>query len=378
MGACGSAYADSAEERSAAKKIEEEIAKASKKDVAQVKMLLLGAGSSGKTTIFKQMRILYGTGFDETARKRFCSVVRRSVIADMQLMLSNLERLGTELSAPLTEEAKEAGRVVMEFDANATIRSFSDEMVANMACLWADAGVQEGYIHRGKLQLHDSFEYNMKNFKSMSSEAWLPTVADVLNVRVRTSGIVEETFIIDGVEFRMVDVGGQRNERAKWIHCFENVTAVIFVAAMSEYNQVLFENESVNRMVESVNLFGKTATEKWLAKVSSMILFLNKSDILEKKLLREKIPIRQPDAGLFLDYEGGEDLGAATEYIKNMYLAAAKVNGDSNGAAATFDRKIYSHVTCATNTDNVANVLAACKEMIHNKSIGDNSLGDNV
>ena len=44
--------------------------------------------------------------------------------------------------------------------------------------------------------------------------------------------------------FRMVDVGGQRSERRKWIHCFENVTSIIFLVALSEYDQILFESEN--------------------------------------------------------------------------------------------------------------------------------------
>jgi len=39
-------------------------------------------------------------------------------------------------------------------------------------------------------------------------------------------------------------VGGQRSERKKWIHCFEDVTAIIFCVAMSEYDQVLHEDET--------------------------------------------------------------------------------------------------------------------------------------
>ncbi len=39
----------------------------------------------------------------------------------------------------------------------------------------------------------------------------------------------------------MFDVGGQRSERKKWIHCFENVTSIIFCVALSEYDQVLLE-----------------------------------------------------------------------------------------------------------------------------------------
>lgn len=44
--------------------------------------------------------------------------------------------------------------------------------------------------------------------------------------------------------FRMVDVGGQRSERRKWIHCFENVTSIMFLVALSEYDQVLVESDN--------------------------------------------------------------------------------------------------------------------------------------
>ena len=84
---------------------------------------------------------------------------------------------------------------------------------------------------------------------------FIPDAQDILRCRVRTTGIVETSFLIDENIFKMFDVGGQRNERKKWIHCFENVTAVIFVAAISEYDQQLYEDENANRMVEALNLF---------------------------------------------------------------------------------------------------------------------------
>jgi dihydroxyacetone kinase DhaKLM complex PTS-EIIA-like component DhaM len=62
----------------------------------------------------------------------------------------------------------------------------------------------------------------------------------VLHCRARTTGIVETAFQIKKDQFKLMDVGGQRNERKKWIHCFEGVTAVLFVAAISEYDQVIY------------------------------------------------------------------------------------------------------------------------------------------
>ena len=151
---------------------------------------------------------------------------------------------------------------------------------------------------------------------------YVASVDDLLRTRVRTSGIVEEVYTIDGVVFVMYDVGGQRNERKKWIHCFDNVTAVIFVVALSEYDQVcilssrsfsilgvysllhlpslssvwtptyvqvLYEDASVNRMVEALNLFDEICNSKWFLE-TAMILFLNKSDLFEEKIaFKEKV-----------------------------------------------------------------------------------------
>jgi guanine nucleotide-binding protein G(i) subunit alpha len=88
----------------------------------------------------------------------------------------------------------------------------------------------------------------------IAAPGYLPSVEDVLRSRVRTSGIVEEIYNISGVDFAIYDVGGQRNERKKWIHCFDGVTAVIFVASLSEYDQVLYEDHSVNRMVRATQI----------------------------------------------------------------------------------------------------------------------------
>ncbi len=53
-----------------------------------------------------------------------------------------------------------------------------------------------------------------------------PTDQDILRSRVKTTGISETTFKIGELTYRLFDVGGQRSERKKWIHCFENVTAI--------------------------------------------------------------------------------------------------------------------------------------------------------
>lgn len=113
--------------------------------------------------------------------------------------------------------------------------------------VWADAGAQETWVRRAEFHIQDALSWYMNEIDRIAAQGYVPSIDDILRARVRTSGIVEESYKIDGVEFVMYDVGGQRNERKKWIHCFDAVTAIIFVAAISEYDQyVVGVNISVN------------------------------------------------------------------------------------------------------------------------------------
>jgi guanine nucleotide-binding protein G(i) subunit alpha len=171
---------------------------------------------------------------------------------------------------------------------------------------------------------------------------YIPNDQDVLRSRVKTTGITETTFIIGDLTYRMFDVGGQRSERKKWIHCFENVTTILFLVAISEYDQLLFEDETVNRMQEALTLFDSICNSRWFVK-TSIILFLNKID-----RFKEKLPV-SPMKNYFPDYEGGPDYAAACDYILNRFVSLNQHE----------TKQIYTHFTCATDTMQIRFVMAA-------------------
>lgn len=174
----------------------------------------------------------------------------------------------------------------------------------------------------------------------------MPNDQDVLRSRVKTTGITETTFIIGDLTYRMFDVGGQRSERKKWIHCFENVTTILFLVAISEYDQLLFEDETVNRMQEALTLFDSICNSRWFIK-TSIILFLNKID-----RFKEKLPV-SPMKNYFPDYEGGDDYAAACDYILNRFVSLNQHE----------TKQIYTHFTCATDTTQIRFVMAAVNGM---------------
>jgi guanine nucleotide-binding protein subunit alpha len=181
----------------------------------------------------------------------------------------------------------------------------------------------------------------------------MPSDQDILRSRVKSTGITETTFVIKNLTYRMFDVGGQRSERKKWIHCFENVTALVFLVAISEYDQVLFEDESVNRLQESLTLFDSICNSRWFTK-TSIILFLNKID-----LFAEKLP-RSPLIQFFPEYKGGNNYDAACQFLLQKFVCL-------NTRADT--KQIYTHLTCATDTKQIEFVMNAVNDIVVHENL---------
>lgn len=330
------------------RRINTEIEKQLKRDKRdarrELKLLLLGTGESGKSTFIKQMRIIHGAGYSDEDKRGFIKLVYQNIFMAMQSMIKAMDLLKIQYAQSSSPQKAE---LIKEIDYE-TVTTFEPPYVSAIKDLWSDAGIQECYDRRREYQLTDSAKYYLSDLERIQDPDYLPTEQDILRVRTPTTGILEYPFDLDSIIFRMVDVGGQRSERRKWIHCFENVTSIIFLVALSEYDQILFESENENRMEESKALFKTIITYPWFQH-SSVILFLNKKDLLEEKIMYSHL------VDYFPEYDGPQrDAIAAREFILKMFV---DLNPDS-------EKIIYSHFTCATDTENIKFVFAAVKDTI--------------
>jgi len=227
------------------------------------------------------------------------------------------------------------------------------ELSSHIKKLWSDPSFQEAYEYRHTFQLADCAKYFFERIDSLvttSTVSYIPNEEDALRVRAPTSGIVECEFSIDTARFRCFDVGGQRNERKKWIHCFDGVPAVIFVVAISEYNQNLYEDETMNRLQEAMNLFDEICNSKWFRQVP-IILFLNKRDLFADKLTRF------PLVDSFPDYVGANTFEEASVWIQNQF----EQKNDEQ------DKQIYTFITCGTDSENMLRVFGSIKDILIRK-----------
>lgn len=341
-------------EHDQSKKIDQQLQREAREQKKEVKILLLGPGESGKSTFFKQMKIIQQNGgYTQEELSPYKSVVWGNCITQIKVILQAMEKLGIAL-----EREDNVARAQVLADCAPSGEAWTNSIAADVKALWADKGVQLCYQHRDKsYQLNDSAAYFFSNIDRFMEPNYLPTNQDVLRSRVRTTGIDEAYFVFDNLPFRMMDVGGQRTERRKWIHCFESVTVVIFCTALSEFDQTLREDGSQNRMKESLLLFDEISNSKWF-RTTPFILFLNKMDLFKEKLERGKeITI------CFPNYTGGNNFEAASKYIQGRFLELKQA-----------PHEIYPHLTCAIDTENIIVVWKVVKETILNTMLGETGL----
>eukprot|EP00298_Acanthocystis_sp_HF-20_P014357 c20741_g1_i3.p1 GENE.c20741_g1_i3~~c20741_g1_i3.p1 ORF type:complete len:349 (-),score=126.59 c20741_g1_i3:10-1056(-) len=309
-----------------------------------LKLLLLGGGMAGKSTIFKQVKRIYNDGFrDSTVRENFKPAIHANVIEGIKVLVHQAQRHGYEFS----QERVTSASAILELSLDTALTPDLGKMIEN---LWKnEQAIQKVYALRSTYPLSDSAGYMLDNLDRIAADGYLPTEEDVVRTRIRTSAIVELAFSIKNVHFLIVDVGGQKGERKKWIHCFEGVQAVLFVAAISEYDQQVPEEPEKNSLLDAIELFANVCNLETFSK-TSMILFLNKSDIFAEKFKAHQADLQT----IFPEYTGGYDVEQGTNFVMEKFISTRE----------NVDKEIYIHVTCATNQNNVQFVFEAVQDIV--------------
>lgn len=366
----------------------------------EVKILLLGSGESGKSTILKQMKIIHQNGYSQEELLMYKTTVYKNLLDCAKAVVGALDKFGLTVDSAnniKTGVAITTDEATAVDDANAILTSSEDSITAvspigsqsyilplsradldiittsiispdpdtvmdpnlanSISLLWAHPMVKKILLERrSEFYIMDSAPYFFNNVRRISDPDYIPSVNDILRARIKTTGIYETRFEMGGLNIHMYDVGGQRSERKKWIHCFDNVTLIIFCVALSEYDQVLLEETNQNRLAESLVLFDSVINSRWF-KRTSVVLFLNKIDVFT-----EKLP-HSPLENYFEDYTGGNDINKAAKYILWRFT-------QTNRAGLN----IYPHLTQATDTSNIRLVFAAVKETILQNSLRDSGI----
>ncbi|KAI8809106.1 G protein alpha subunit [Cladochytrium replicatum] len=349
MGLCKSKEDREKEQQST--EIEKMLDDDARKFKKECKILLLGSGESGKSTIVKQMKIIHQSGYSREELLAYKPTIFKNLIEGIQTIITEVPKMELAFEDAICKTA--AGRLQLLRIENDLSFKLTTEITEDIALVWKSPTIALVMERASEFYLIDSAPYFFDEVQRIGASDFVPTEQDVLRARTKTTGISETRFTMGQLNIHMFDVGGQRSERRKWIHCFEGVTSIIFCVALSEYDQVLLEEANQNRMVESLTLFESVINSRWFLR-TSIILFLNKVDLFKAKLL--KVPLEN----FFPDYNGGPDLPKAAKFILTKFTLAnrARLN-------------IYPHLTQATDTSNIRLVFAAVKVTILQNALKD-------
>ncbi|KAJ3058668.1 guanine nucleotide-binding protein subunit alpha [Podochytrium sp. JEL0797] len=308
------------------------------------KLILLGSGDSGKSTVLKQLRILRGGGFSDDERDAFRMRVWKNIVDSVKMLVDALETLEVDLGMP---ENQASADVISRF---AFESELPDDIIEAIKTLWRDTGIQSVVKRANELPEYIyTSDFYLNDLERCTKPDYVPTDEDILRVRHQTTDISETAFTIDNKVYTFYDVGGQMSLRQFWAPYFaDDLNAIVFIAALSSYDQNLMEDASINRMADAISLFGSVLNNKLLQKCP-VILLLNKLDLFKQKVESGTSPIEK----YFPDH-------VASSYSDSGNWFKQKFHEQKRNKGKT----IYTHFTTGTDTKNMDAIISAVQDIV--------------
>ncbi len=170
---------------------------------------MLGAGESGKSTIFKQMKIMHNSGYNKEEREAFREIIFGNIVKAMKVLVAASLSLDIPVEEPENRErAEHINNMDNEVLVN-VLKVWNEALAKDIDKLWNDNGIRKTFERRNEFQLDDSAPYYFNDLARISAADYLPSEQDVLRSRVKTTGIVETEFKLNNQSVKMIDVGGQ-------------------------------------------------------------------------------------------------------------------------------------------------------------------------
>ncbi|CAE6443971.1 unnamed protein product, partial [Rhizoctonia solani] len=325
----------------------------------QLRVLLLGTSDSGKSTVYKQMRIVHNDQFTPQEIESYRQLVLNNIIRGAVRLVDALPEMQLQLS-PENERFAQTLRDIKDLQDGEV---YPEELLQPLQGFWEDAGVQEGWSRGNEVALPENLQYFFGDLPRVFQRDYVPTTQDILWCRAPTIGITETMFKLGDQELKIVEIGGQRFGRRQWIHCFNNIPAIVFLVSLNAYDQCLFQDVSANRMQDAMAVWSSICDSTYFRSTNIILLF-NKDDLFTEKI--KKSPIKQH----FPDYEGPEgDAAEGRNYFRERFLKLSSQTSARSvcpSAHPPRKREIYTHYTAATSDTTLLRVIMTAVEGQYN------------
>jgi hypothetical protein len=299
-------------------------------------LLLLGTEDSGKSTLMKSASLIFDSRPTTEKRKEIIKHVHKIVIKSMKILLQWSE---IYLSVPTFDRNQGIKSAILTHNDNDPLNPLISSAIGE---LWKnDPFVKTAYDRRREFFLSDGAAYFFDEIIRISEAKYVPTDQDILHVPITQTAVEQIEVAIDNQIVKIIECG-QKTEREKWVHLFERVHAVVFVASLADYDKIVEGDFKRNKLVESMALFHWVVNHPAF-EYSAIVLVLTKKDLLENQLKKSgfRLEGHVHNESRFLDFVGEETPLNVIEYIKSKFLLLATHRVNAKGPE--IDRmKVYA------------------------------------
>lgn len=277
---------------------------------ATLRVLVLGSGDSGKTTLCRQIDNIYTGTFPAKVVEIYTKQIRQNLITDVKLVLQALDKAGVYLSDELAKIAHLIRSTPSESD------NYTSEIASGIAKLWADQSFKESFYSIKNDNLFENEDVLIAHAEEFAPNDYKATNEQVLEACIPTFSFDRHALKFNQYEVEIIEVGGQKTQRENWHKYYKDVDAIIYVASLSNFGQALPNEPGSSQANDSLTLFSQIAADPAFAK-TPICLVLNKSDVFAKKLQKNIVQFKSTYAGFT---GAASDVDLATKHVTEAYL----------------------------------------------------------
>ncbi|KAN0034431.1 hypothetical protein ACTFIV_000940 [Dictyostelium citrinum] len=320
----------------------------------EISILILGQKKSGVTTFFKSYSNFENHSMSHNELRGCRNLIYKTIINQLKIFIN----VSKKQDIKLENDNIKRSNLILEIDSDNFV--WTKEIGDNCFHLWNDSGVQKTFEN----QFSSLYGYFFNNLQRISDENYTPTPNDLKMIKLTQNGVIEIYFIFEHCNIKMIDIGTQTSSSRKWIHCFSEVQAIIYVVDISIYDLMentnsssLSSTSSKNKLDKSLNEIKEIIDSKYLSHTGLMVFF-SKKDLFREKL--KTVPFKTYDK----DYIGNDDFESTTNFIKNKLF-----NSVSN-----IGKKIYFMVNEESEVDICYSTLRILKDIVLDSTLNQGNI----
>ena len=277
-------------------------------DEANLRIIFLGPGDTGKSTFASQIDSIYNS-IDSSIIDEYAKQIKQIIILDAKAVIEQVEKNGQQVSDKLQKG------VISLKESAVNPEALTESLATTISDLWNDPTFKTAFGQISN-RLHENVEEFFIKATEIAKSDFKPTFEQIFKASIPTKGYRTHQIKINQYNTEIVEIGGEKTERENWHHAYKDVDLIVYVASLSDFNQTMTNEPDTQRTQDALSLFSQIAANPLFA-TTPIFLLLNKSDVFGRKLAKDFEAFKRAYPGFSGD---SSQVQEAISHVKEAYM----------------------------------------------------------